>query len=426
MLAYSIEKYLPTHSNIITLECEDVGFIYSGIKAYSSGILLTQNSKYNDVDKLTEITKPKNMFRRKSIEELYNKLPSPLKPLAFLLYQTKEDYKSFADQIGALSIILQTIHPTYWFETPIEQRFSLSFGSSLKSEYEYDWKVFFDSCIKYDDLINPKENTEKHPIFVINASHNMPSVSTITTANSDYNPSNLEFDENGNATITIDLDNMPDIEDLSEDYTDNVSIDADKEEVQQSDNINYDNSMEEAYKKLLGWGGDYMIIALISILMFSLIILVPRALLAHAIELEYRRLFEPKLKSNSVRFTPYLIPFYGGMKLCESIGADILKVISKIMGIGLAVSIINTTIMRMLGITDGIYPVISIYYNLFVFLLNYLALILLAYRTGRTIQSSLSVLFCFIPPVSFYMQFLVTRHFFKVNKDELRGTFDLK
>lgn len=141
-------------------------------------------------------------------------------------------------------------------------------------------------------------------------------------------------------------------------------------------------------------------------------------------EFEYKRLFEPKC--NKDKLLPHLIPYYGGIKLCNSIGSTLLGITSKVMCISTAFCIINTTIMRILEITSGWYPIISIYYNLTVFLINYILLVIISHKSAITIQASASAFLCFIPPLSFYMQSTVVRHFFKVNKDELRGTFNFK
>ncbi|MBR1443759.1 MAG: hypothetical protein IJ583_09545 [Firmicutes bacterium] len=166
-----------------------------------------------------------------------------------------------------------------------------------------------------------------------------------------------------------------------------------------------------------------MAVSIFLVFAFSLIMLFPRAMLAAKLELEYKRLFDPKIKSREVKLLPYLIPYYGGVKLCENMGSDFLAHMSKVVGVLTVLCVVNTTIFRVMGITDGWYPVISIYCNMAVFTLNYLMLVVIAFRCGRTIQAPLSAALCIVPPLSFYMQTTVVRHFFKVNKDDLRDTF---
>ncbi|MBR1738214.1 MAG: hypothetical protein IJ736_14595, partial [Firmicutes bacterium] len=213
MLVYSKERYLPTKTGIITIECNDGGFIYAGVKAYNSGVILSQNPGYNNKENLIVVSKPKNISRRKSIDRFYDDLPNPLKPLAYLLYLAESDYTEFSEQVGVLSVILQFIYPTYWFETPKEQRIDMNFGSTIKAEYEYDWKNFFDTSIKYDDIVNPKESKEKFPIYVINAAYSEDLFGNIKPAYTSEPKSDIEFDENGDAVIDIDFDDLPDIDD---------------------------------------------------------------------------------------------------------------------------------------------------------------------------------------------------------------------
>ena len=76
-----------------------------------------------------------------------------------------------------------------------------------------------------------------------------------------------------------------------------------------------------------------MAVSIFLVFAFSLIILFPRAMLAAKLELEYKRLFDPKLKSREVKLLPYLIPYYGGVKLCENMGSDFMAHMSKVVGV---------------------------------------------------------------------------------------------
>jgi hypothetical protein len=169
MLAFSIKRYLPTRLGIITLECGEVGYLYVGQKAYNSGILLTQSVLDKGFEYVEQHMKPANVEDRPSVKEFYDKLPNPLKPLALLLYNTVKEYTTFEEQVGVLDVILQSVFPTAYFHTPKNQRITFEFGRSIESEYRYDWETFFNSCIDYDTLIHPKDNAEKHPIFVVSA-----------------------------------------------------------------------------------------------------------------------------------------------------------------------------------------------------------------------------------------------------------------
>ena len=261
MLVYSKERYLPTKTGIITIECSDGGFIYAGVKAYNSGVILSQNPGYNNKENLIVVSKPKNVSRRKSIDRFYDELPNPLKPLAYLLYLAESDYTEFSEQVGVLSVILQFIYPTYWFETPKEQRIDMNFGSTVKVEYEYDWKNFFDTSIKYDDIVNPKESKEKFPIYVINAAYSEDPFgnmrSDFSSSKSEVSTSvNAEFDENGNAVIDIDFDDLPDIDDTEisdiseEKINDTEDTDPAVEEDDEAEKP-LENEMDAAYRRLL-------------------------------------------------------------------------------------------------------------------------------------------------------------------------------
>jgi len=166
-----------------------------------------------------------------------------------------------------------------------------------------------------------------------------------------------------------------------------------------------------------------MAFSIFLIFIFSAIILFPRALLAAKMELEYKRLFNPETKGGEVKLLPYLVPYIGGARLCEYIGSDILAAFSKIIGVLTVLCIANTTIFRVMGITEGWYPVISVYCNMAVLAVNYVMLVVTAFKSARTIQAPFCAMLCFAPPLSFYMQTTVVRHFFKINKDDLRGTF---
>lgn len=247
MLIFSEERYLPVKSGIITLDCPKGGYIYAGLKAYNSGVILSQSREYDSKEKLLALAKPKNVFRRKSIDDLYDLLPNPLKPLAYLLYLAEEEYKEFSEQVGALNIILQFVYPTYWFATPKEQRMDVSFGSSIKAEYEYDRRVFFDNCIKYDDIVNPKESKERFPIYVINASYAENPFAAGKTNYENRSGENIDFNENGDAVIDIDFDSLPDIEDNNEKN--------ENEEMHEAEASDYaeppKTDIDEAYAKLL-------------------------------------------------------------------------------------------------------------------------------------------------------------------------------
>jgi len=250
MLVFSEKRYLPTKLSVITLECPNGGYIYADMKSYNSGVLLSQNEEYSSKEKLLIAAKPKNAGRRKSIEDFYDKLPNPLKPLAYLLYLTGEDYKDFSEQVGALNIILQFIYPTYWFSTPKEQRLDMNFGTSVKAEYELDWKNFFENSIRYDDIVNPKENKEKFPIYVINAAYsenpfNMTAANTISKGNQEVNH---ELSENGDAVIDIDFDSLPDIE---EDEAIETVKQGKEESKPLEKEVSSKTSIDAAYAKLL-------------------------------------------------------------------------------------------------------------------------------------------------------------------------------
>ena len=62
MIAYSVERYLPTKANIITLDCADGGYLYAGIKAYNSGVLLTYDPVLNSADKLIAVQPKKEQI----------------------------------------------------------------------------------------------------------------------------------------------------------------------------------------------------------------------------------------------------------------------------------------------------------------------------------------------------------------------------
>lgn len=251
MLAYSIERYLPTKNNIITLDVLDGGYVYAGIKAYNCGLLLSHNRKYDTKEKLTLAVKSKNVDRKISIDELYDKLPEPIKPLAYMLYLADNEYKEFSEQIGVLNIIIQSVHPIKWIETPYPQRIDMKFGKSIKAEYEYDWKNFFDSCIKYDDIINPKETKERFPIYVIKASYienDMTKPNEITAdKTNDYK---VSYGESGETLVDIDFDSLPEIDDdTSINYTKEISEKQEKE-VEETD-CTIKTDVYEKYAKLL-------------------------------------------------------------------------------------------------------------------------------------------------------------------------------
>lgn len=201
MLAYSEKRYLPTHSNIVVLDCikPQNGYIYIDLKAYNSGVILSQNEKYMDKNYLLETSKPTNINYRKSIEELFEELPYPLKPLSYLLYMTQKEYTNFNEQIAALNVILQNVYPTYWFQTPKDIRPNLSYSTLLLTEAEYDWTNFFNSCIDYDTIIHPeKADTKSFPIFVVNA---------VSTENSSlFSQQSSSESLNNSCIVDVDLD----------------------------------------------------------------------------------------------------------------------------------------------------------------------------------------------------------------------------
>lgn len=239
MLVYSTDRYLPTKLGIITLEFND-GYIYVGRKAYDSGVLLSSKREYKDTNILEKLVKPTDKETRQSIKQLYNILPYPLKPLSYMLYLTEVEYTDFIEQIGALNIILQFSQPVYWFSTPKDKRQDFNFGQSIKQEYELDWKTFFDNSILFEDILHPKQDTEKYPIFVINATSTNSLLPTINTGISQTNTSSNIIDRNG--TVTIDFDD--DVEELPIIKESNEDIN------KVEDNSKYDISQE--YADLLG------------------------------------------------------------------------------------------------------------------------------------------------------------------------------
>lgn len=169
-----------------------------------------------------------------------------------------------------------------------------------------------------------------------------------------------------------------------------------------------------------------MIISFAVIVLWAVIIILPRAQLAFKIELEYKRLFNPKIKSSDLKFMHYLIPYHGGARLCELIGADVLAFASKIVGVTTVFAVMNTIVMRTLQVNIDWYIILTVQFNILIIVLNYIMLVIISYRTAKTTQAPLSAIFSIIPPASFYMQSCVIRYFFKVNKDDLRGTFDIE
>lgn len=231
---------MPTKLGIITLEFEK-GFLYVARKAYECGVLLSNKREYKDANILEKLVKPTDKETRPSIKQLFDILPYPLKPLSYMLYLTDVEYTDLADQLGALSIILQFSQPVYWFSTPKDKRQDFSFGSSIRQEYELDWQTFFDNSILFEDIIHPKENTEKYPIFVINATATN---SLLPTANIVQNNSSAVL--NGDGTVTIDFDDE-DIENFSTQEDTNSNIETSKE-----DNSNSSSSIPQEYADLLG------------------------------------------------------------------------------------------------------------------------------------------------------------------------------
>lgn len=256
MLIYSEERYLPTHSNIITLDCHESikGFIYVEIKAYNAGVILSHEQKFLDTDYLDKISRPDNLGKRTSIENFFDQLPNPLKPLAYLLYTTEIDYKIFSEQVGALNIILQSVYPTFWFQTPKEKRPNFSFSSLIQTEWENDREVFFRNCIKYEEIIHPKSNTEKFPIFVINASNTDTNIFSQTSSKQIDTENSAVINPDGSITVSLDDDDIPDVdlneEKFEEDNYNNTC------ENNKSKEDNESKELSPAYKRLLGIGSD--------------------------------------------------------------------------------------------------------------------------------------------------------------------------
>lgn len=244
-----------------------MGFMYVGQKAYNCGLMLTEEILKIGYDKMEENMRPDNMDKRESIKEFYDKLPNPIKPLAFLLYSTKEDYTDFPKQVGALHIILQSIYPTYYYNTPKDQRIRLEFSKAIEAEYELDWQEFFNNSIDFDTLTDPPKDEEKYPIFVIqaqggvpvNMSGPMPYYGAPVMAPA---PAPVEYKGDENGDIEIDDDDLMDIFDIkvdsSKDYpsssssSDNASsTPAPKpvEEVQEED-TDEEDSMDDIYALL--------------------------------------------------------------------------------------------------------------------------------------------------------------------------------
>ena len=167
MLVYSKKHYLPTITNIVVLDFAERGYLYTSLDVYEAGVILSNIPEYIDKDNLEILIKPRDVPFRESISELYNILPYPLKPLAYMLYLTDVEYVDPVEQIGVLDIILRFSQPVHWFDTPRHLRADFTFGPCIQREYQLNWKNFFNSSIDYDSLLHPDIEVQKHPIYVV-------------------------------------------------------------------------------------------------------------------------------------------------------------------------------------------------------------------------------------------------------------------
>lgn len=148
MLTISETRYVPVKPNYIVLQDADGYYYYVNRTLYDEAIILTDRYGQS-IETLKKLIGGHGELD--CIDVFVKRAPKSISILGYFLALLSEDIDGdYEDVVGALDIITSNLDPRTFIKQPCEIRQSVSFGMSIKNEYEDSWEMFFDTCYEYD------------------------------------------------------------------------------------------------------------------------------------------------------------------------------------------------------------------------------------------------------------------------------------
>lgn len=158
MIVYSMEKLLPTVSNVMTLEKE--GYFYVFKDTYDECVILS--NRYTQEDMLEKLGIDTTNMEAYNL--LVDKLPKPINILAGFILLVEDKIDAEVEQLcGALSEITSYMSLVKYVTSNPEVRKSVSYTRYILEEYQMSWKKFLTMAIKFEQIDELLKPAELHP-----------------------------------------------------------------------------------------------------------------------------------------------------------------------------------------------------------------------------------------------------------------------
>lgn len=163
-----------------------------------------------------------------------------------------------------------------------------------------------------------------------------------------------------------------------------------------------------------------MIQTILGLIIIYILLVVPRISLTNHICRCNGRLYDPKFKLSSSEILINAIPYIGSSKLCDLLGLKVLKYLVYVLGVATLLTIINCIYIYTASNLSTEHVIISITIHTAVLVANYIVDLLIASISAKTFGGGWSMLSCWIPPLSFFLQKTAVSSFYHDNADLLR------
>jgi small-conductance mechanosensitive channel len=163
-----------------------------------------------------------------------------------------------------------------------------------------------------------------------------------------------------------------------------------------------------------------MLEILLGLIVIYIICVIPRAMLTNHICKCNGRLYDPKFKMEGSQYFINALPYIGSSKLCELLDLKILKYIVNILGVATIITVLNCLYIYTASNLSTEHVIVSITVHTVVLVANYAVEVLIAALSAKTFGGGWSLVSCWIPPLSFFLQKTAVSSFYHDNADTLR------
>lgn len=154
MLVCSLERYVPTNVNILTLEGIDGRYYYVHRQLYDQAVVL-EDKYIEHTDELVKQIIGSDSIKCDSVEYFLTIVPRPLNILGYFLLLIRDIETAVEPTIenlcGAIHQISVMISLRELVRVPINMRNSVSFSLRIMEEYQLAWNRFFQESIPYQE-----------------------------------------------------------------------------------------------------------------------------------------------------------------------------------------------------------------------------------------------------------------------------------